>query len=110
MPKTTACRRPSPRPAQRTSDPGADFCAAAESALKRGDPAAISDALLRRVLTAAVKIYAAKVEAADSEIAPFEGNAVTATETVVAACAMIRAADLNLFDMAMWFRRPVAGL
>ena len=35
---------------------------------------------------------------------------VTATETAVAACAMIRAADLNLFDIAMWFQRPVARL
>ena len=32
-------------------------------------------------------------------------GAVTATETVVAACALIRAADLNLFDVAMWFHR-----
>ena len=35
---------------------------------------------------------------------------VTATETAVAACAMIRAAESNLFDIAMWFRRPVARL
>jgi hypothetical protein len=35
---------------------------------------------------------------------------VTATETAVTACAMIRAADLNLFDIAMWFQRPVARL
>ena len=32
-------------------------------------------------------------------------GAVTATETVVADCALIRAADLNLFDVAMWFHR-----
>lgn len=110
MAKPVERRQGSPRRAARASDPGADFCAVAESALKRGEPGAISDAALRRVLTAAVKIYAAKVEAADNELAPFEDNTVTATETVVAACAMIRAADLNLFDMAMWFRRPVAGL
>ena len=110
MAKPVARLPQSPHRAPRSADPGADFCAVAEAALKRGEPGAISDAVLRRVLTAAVKIYAAKVEAADSELPPFEDNAVTATETVVAACAMIRAADLNLFDMAMWFRRPVAGL
>jgi hypothetical protein len=97
-------------PAQRTAaDPGAAFCAAVEHALKRGEPQAISDAALRRVLTAAVRVYAAKAEDVGREIAPFLDNAVTATETVTAACAMIRAADLNLFDVAMWFRRPVAG-
>jgi hypothetical protein len=95
--------------AQRPTDPGAAFCDAVASALKRGEPQAISDAALRRVLTAAVRVYAAKAEDAGREIAPFLDNAVTATETVTAACAMIRAADLNLFDVAMWFRRPVAG-
>jgi hypothetical protein len=89
-------------------DPGAAFCQAVESALKRGKPEAIGDEALRRVMTAAVRIYAAKVEEAGYEIAPFRDNSITATETVVAACAMIRAADLNLFDVAMWFRRPVA--
>ena len=79
------------------------------AALERGDLAAIPDAALRRVLTAAVKAYAAKVEAAEAELAPFERDQVTATETAVAACAMIRAADLNLFDIAMWFGRPVGG-
>jgi hypothetical protein len=95
--------------AKAPTDPGAAFCAAVERALKRGQPQAISDAALRRVLTAAVRVYAAKAEEAGREIAPFLDNAVTATETVTAACAMIRAADLNLFDVAMWFRRPVAG-
>jgi nitrite reductase (NADH) small subunit len=117
--KPSSSKRSLKRPAQRSArkaarakrptDPGAAFCDAVESALKRGEPQAISDAALRRVLTAAVRVYAAKAEDAGREIAPFLDNAVTATETVTAACAMIRAADLNLFDVAMWFRRPVAG-
>jgi hypothetical protein len=87
---------------------GAEFCEQVAAALRRGEPEAIPDEALRQVLTAAVKAYAAKVEAGGGELAPFEPDAVTATETVVAACAMIRAADLNLFDIAMWFQRPVA--
>jgi hypothetical protein len=79
-------------------------------ALQRGDLEVIPDAALRRILTAAVKAYAAKAEASEGELAPFEPDAVTATETVVTACAMIRAAELNLFDMAMWFQRPVGRL
>jgi hypothetical protein len=108
--RSTTARRPVAKPAKRAAaDPGAAFCAAVESALKRGAPQAISDEALRRVLTAAVRVYAAKAEDVGREIAPFLANTVTATETVTAACAMIRAADLNLFDVAMWFRRPVAG-
>ena len=86
---------------------GAEFCDAVTAALQRGEPEAIPEEALRQVLTAAVKAYAAKVEADGAELAPFEADAVTATETVVTACAMIRAADLNLFDIAMWYQRPV---
>jgi hypothetical protein len=84
----------------------ADFCAAARDALKRGEPDAISDKTLQQVLTAAVKVYAAKVERRGHDVVPFPQHAVTATETVVTACAMIRAADLNMFDVAIWFHRP----
>ncbi len=96
-----------PRP---VTDIAAEFCDVVNASLRRGDLDAIDDAALRRVLTAAVKAYAAKAEAAGGEFAPFEAEAVTATETAVTACAMIRAADLNLFDIAMWFQRPVARL
>jgi hypothetical protein len=83
-----------------------DFCAAARDALKRGEPDAISDKTLQQVLTAAVKIYAAKVDRRGYDVVPFPRHAVTATETVVTACGIIRAADLNMFDVAVWFHRP----
>ena len=44
------------------------------AALQRGDLDAIEDATFRRVLTAAVKAYAAKAEAAGGEFAPFEAE------------------------------------
>jgi len=91
---------------RQAEDIAADFCELVTAALRNDDLSAVPDDALRRVLTAAVKAYAAKAEAS-GEFAPFEADAVTATETVVTACAMIRAADLNLFDIAMWFQRPV---
>src|ERR1700722_20218958 len=94
------------RPSSRVGVKPADFCAAARDALKRGEPDAISDKTLQQVLTAAVKVYAAKVERRGHDVLPFPQHAVTATETVVTACAMIRAADLNMFDVAIWFHRP----
>ncbi len=84
----------------------ADFCAVARAALKRGEPDAISDHTLQQVLAAAVKVYAAKVERRGHDVAPFAQGTVTATETVVTACGLIRAADLNMFDVAIWFHRP----
>ena len=94
------------RHAARNGVKSADFCAAARDALKRGEPDAISDKTLQQVLTAAVKVYAAKVERRGHDVVPFPQHAVTATETVVTACGMIRAADLNMFDVAIWFHRP----
>ncbi len=84
----------------------ADFCALTRAALKRGEPDAIPDKVLQQVLTAAVKLYAAKVERRGHDVAPFAEGTVTATETVVTACGLIRAADLNMFDVAIWFHRP----
>lgn len=86
--------------------PASEFCARAREALKRGAPDTITDKALQQVLTAAVKIYAAKVERRGHDVAPFTPGEVTATETVVTACGMIRAADLNMFDVAIWFHRP----
>jgi hypothetical protein len=94
------------RKSTRPPGPVKDFAALARDALKRGEPDAISDKKLQQVLTAAVKIYAAKVERRGHDVAPFPADAVTATETVVAACGMIRAAGLNMFDVAIWFHRP----
>ena len=100
--KSKAARRPKKETAAKT----ADFCAAANDALKRGEPDAISDKTLQQVLTAAVKVYAAKVERRGHDVEPFPRGTVTATETVVTACGLIRAADLNMFDVAIWFHRP----
>ena len=85
------------------------FAALAAAALKRGEPDAVPDELLRRTLAAAVKVYAAKAERRGGALAPFPEGEVTATESVVAACALIRAADLNMFDVAMWFHRAPGG-
>jgi hypothetical protein len=106
--KRTVTRNKPPRrsaPAAKAGA-GADFCAAAREALKRGEPDAISDRKLQDIMTAAVKVYAAKVERRGHDVAPFPPHSVTATETVVTACGLIRAADLNMFDVAIWFHRP----
>jgi hypothetical protein len=92
--------------ANKSANKSSDFCAVARDALKRGEPDAISDHTLQQVLTAAVKVYAAKVERRGHDVAPFAPHSVTATETVVTACGLIRAADLNMFDVAIWFHRP----
>lgn len=84
---------------------GTDFVEAAERALASGKPEQISDAELERVMTAAVRLYAAKVEAEEKPAPPVTPERVTPTDIVVTVSAMIRAVGLNLWDVSMWFNR-----
>ena len=86
-------------------DPASAFCAQVEDALERGKPEAVPDEVLQRVLSAAVRLYTAKSEDRPRELAPFGDKPVNATEAVTAICAIMRAADLNFFDLQMWYRR-----
>jgi hypothetical protein len=84
---------------------GADFVEAAERALSAGKPEQVSDAELERVMTAAVRLYAAKAETAEQPAPPVASEHVTPTDIVVTVSAMIRAVGLNLWDVSMWFNR-----
>jgi len=80
---------------------------AAERALNDETTAAISDEAIQKILTAASKVYARKLELEDRIFLPvISRQAVTATEMVQTACELMRAADLNPFDLAMWYSRP----
>jgi hypothetical protein len=56
------------------------------------------------LLTPLAKLYAAACESIGREITPVTPEA-TPTEVVMLACALIRAQDLNPFDLALWFSR-----
>lgn len=84
---------------------GDDLIGRIEAALASGEGHTVDEADLRRAMTACVKAYAARVEKSGAEFAPFDAGAVNATEAVIAACAMIRAVNLNMFDVALWFSR-----
>lgn len=82
-----------------------DFVARAERALSSGELDAVPDAELARVMTAAMRLYAAKTETDNPPPGPIESEKVTPTDVVVTVSDMIRAAGLNLWDVSMWFRR-----
>ena len=84
---------------------GDDFVAAAERALSSGQPEQVSDADLERVMTAAVRLYAAKTETDQPPAQPVTASVVTPTEIVVMVSDLIRTAGLNLWDVSMWFNR-----
>ncbi len=82
----------------------------AEKALNDGTTDQISDEVVQRLLTAGTRLFANKVEMEDRFFLPFTSpEAVTATDVVVTVSDMLRAVNLNTFDLAMWFRRPRPG-
>jgi hypothetical protein len=60
---------------------------------------------IERALTAIVKLYAAKAETEGIAPAPVSAARVTPTEVVFIVSEMLRAVDVSLFDLAMWYRR-----
>ena len=87
---------------------GDAFVHAAEHALASGDLAEVTDADLARVMTAAVRLYAAKADTVGKKPIPVEPEKLTPTDAVVTVTELIRAVGLNLWDLSMWVQRPSA--
>jgi hypothetical protein len=62
----------------------------------------LPDEALQRMLTAAVKAYAARQET-DPDLYPFtDPDAVTATEVVVAVSKLLEAVEVEVFELGVW--------
>jgi hypothetical protein len=83
----------------------AAFAAVAEDTLTSGMASEVVNSDLERVLTAAVKLYAAKAGAEPTPPPPVSADKITPTEIVVIVSELMRAGNLNLFDLSMWYRR-----
>lgn len=65
--------------------------------------AAPSDAEIQAMLARAVKLYAERAADRDEALPAFDGNAkVTATDAVVAVSAILKAVNVQLFELGMW--------
>ncbi len=79
----------------------------AQKALAEDGTAEISDETVQQLLTAGAKLFAKKVELEDRYFDPFTAPGVTtATDVATTVSEMLRAVDLNTFDLSMWFHRP----
>ncbi|GLY68941.1 hypothetical protein [Amycolatopsis taiwanensis] len=65
----------------------------------------VADEQIADVLCAAARLFSAKTDRVGKIAWPIREDALTATETVVLVTALLDAADVNLFDMAIWYRR-----
>ncbi len=75
--------------------------------LAAGETADVSDRDIQRLLTTATRLYARKTDEEGRSFSPVaDGHILTATDVAVTVTALLRAADLHLFDLAMWAGRP----
>lgn len=104
---SSAGDQPSSSAAFDPADAAAEIWVEARRALAEGAPERFSTEAVQQLMTAAVKLFTAKMESDDEPASPVlgEGDLVTATEVVVTVSALMRAAGLNPFDLAMWFNR-----
>jgi hypothetical protein len=66
-------------------------------------PDALSDDEIQALLARAVKLYAARVAASDEPLAAFPADAeITATDAVVTTTAILKAVNVQLFELGMW--------
>ncbi len=81
---------------------------AAREAVEAGETERFSEETVQQLMTAAVKLFAAKVEKEDRFFSPVlgPGEVVPPTDVVVTVSEILRAVNLNTFDLAMWFNRP----
>ena len=64
--------------------------------------AALSDADIQSTLARAVKLYAERAEQGNAPSAFADGAPVTATEVMVTVSAMLKAVNLQVFELGMW--------
>jgi hypothetical protein len=66
------------------------------------DVDALSDAELQQVLQAATRAFARRFEAGEIKSAFANAAAVTATEVAITASAMLRAVNMQVFELGLW--------
>ena len=81
--------------------------AAAERALAAEGTRAVPDLAVQQLITAGARLFARKIEDEQRYFSPLTApHAVTPTEAAVLITELLRAVDLNLFDLSMWAGRP----
>ena len=81
---------------------------AANRVIADGLASAVAEEDIAETLYAAARLFAAKTAKTDKNgkmAWPVAAEALTATETVVLVTALLDAANVNIFDMAIWYRR-----
>ena len=62
----------------------------------------LSDLEIQETLAKAVRIYAERAAECDGALPAFASDAATATDIMITVTAMLKAANLQVFELGMW--------
>lgn len=77
------------------------LAAALERGVAEGRLDLVNTEALQQLIAAACRVYTARVETGE-QLMPVPKNSVTATDVMVTASGLLRAADLAVFELGMW--------
>jgi hypothetical protein len=96
--------KPAAKPVAAANGASADakhVAATLDRILADGNLDAISAEALQAVIASACRLYRARREAGE-EFAPVPKNSISATDVMVTASGLLKAADLAVFELGMW--------
>jgi hypothetical protein len=101
-----APRRPDSSPAAKPAGNGASaeakrLAAALERGIVDGKLDVLSAEELQRLIAAACRVYSARTEAGE-QFTPVPKHSISATDVMLTASGLLRAADLAVFELGMW--------
>ncbi len=108
--KPVAKSAPKPRPALRAAPKPADNDASADAKRVAAalEQSVVDDKLdtvsmdaLQKLMAAACRVYTARRQAGE-EFTPVPKNSISATDVMITASGLLRAADLAVFELGMW--------
>jgi hypothetical protein len=103
--RRAAVARPAPKPgvaaANGASADANRLAAVLERGIVDGKLDMVTAEALQKLMAAACRVYTARTEAGE-QFTPVSKNSISATDVMVTASGLLRAADLAVFELGMW--------
>ena len=93
---------PMPADLHGSSDGAERLAASLEAAVSAGQAGAVPDDAMRALMTALIKVYAAKFDEGQRPALLPADSGVSATAVLVATSALMKASNLEIFELGMW--------
>jgi hypothetical protein len=100
--QTTPAAKPASKPANGVSADAKRLAGEIERALASGQRDLLSTEALQVLMAAVCKVYGARVEAGEQLLPLPERGGATATDVMVTASGLLKAANLAVFELGMW--------